>query len=240
MEKGKSFKKKVSNAISQFNKLSKAAVLLGFDLQTTMPLAIRNAALRSYLAPKTKRGEVTLHGVSYKKDLDGLAIYLHIPYNNKDQDFYRVNEAWIVVTDSLPVIKGKRYYREPLRCYGKNFAQNIILHLRAVEWCIRHRPVSVKTTVPSLMVPFRNKAGKHEFVTRKNGRIIERKNFFISLPHDPELTTYVTKFIARKKATIKRRIATGATPMQKIRKKHKVQTTSKNLNLPGVFGPLTK
>lgn len=218
-------KKKVSNAVSQFNKLVKAARSIGFDLQTTLSLVVRNAGIRGYIPPKTERGKVAPYGVSFKKDIDGLAIYLHIPYNTKTRDFYRVNEAWIVVTDSLPIIKGKRYYREPLRCFGKNFARNIIFQLRAVEWRIRHRPVSEKTK--SLMVPFRNKKGCYEFVARNNGRIVERRSFFIGLPDDLELVRYINKWQSGKKSTVKRRAMTGAKPMNRIRKPHRVRKVGK-------------
>ena len=228
MEKKKRSKKKVSNAISQFNKLCKAALSLGFDLQTTLPLAVRNAAIREYVPPKTRRGEVTPYGISFKKDIDGLANYLHIPYNTKTGDFYRVNEAWIIVTDSLPVIKGKRYYREPVRCFGRDFVRNIIFQLRAVEWRIRHRPISKKTK--GLMLPFRNKLGAYEFVARKNGRIVERKKFFIGLPDDLQLVTYINKWQSNKIAATKRRNQTGATPMRKIRKPHKVKPVQRSLS----------
>lgn len=226
-------KKKVSNAVYQFKKLCRLARMLGFDLQTTPLLAIRNTTIRGWIPPRTERGKVTLHGVSFKKDIDGLAIYLHIPYDTTLCDFYRVNKAWIVVTDSLPIIKGKRYYREPIRCYGKNFVQNIIFQLRAVEWRIRHRPFSKLTK--TLMVPFRNKFGIYEFVARKNGRIVERKKFFTGLPYDLELAKYISKWQSNKIATTKRRIRTGAKPMSKIRKKH----TLRHLRNRDIDNPLT-
>jgi hypothetical protein len=170
-------KKKVPNAVSQFNRITKAASLIGFDLQTTLKLAIRNVAIRKFIPPKTNRGKVTLHGVSFKEDIDGLAIHLHIPYSTKDRDFYRINEAWIVISDSLPVAQGKRYYREPLRCYGKKFSENIILHLRAIEWVVRHRPVAKSG---KLMVPFRNHKGEFWWVDRSNGRIVEKENVLLA------------------------------------------------------------
>jgi hypothetical protein len=192
-------------------------------IKQTLRILKRNEEIRTVIPPKTKRGKEAHIVETFKKDDAGLSVVLHVPFDAKKRDFKRTGEAWVNVVDALPKIPSKLYYSEPLRCYGKNFAKNICLHVRAVEHCIRHRPVSGITG--TLLEPFRNNKGEHEFVVRnEEGEIVDRMPFFKGfIPYDPEVVAYVNKFIDTKKGTFKRRNKDKATPMEKKRKVHEVQ-----------------
>lgn len=221
-------KKKVSNAVTQMNKIRRTARKIGMTEQTER-IKTRNEKLIVVTPPNTPRGKEAHIVESYKKDDSGLATILHAPWNEQTRDFKRTGEAWVNVADSLPIVPGKLYYSEPLRCYGRNFAKNICLHVQAVEWCIRHRPISDVTG--TFMVPFRNEKGEHKFVAYDTeGKIVDEQDFFRGLPPDSELVKYVNKFIDTKKGTFARRKKTGAKPMSEKRKGHRVtRTTAKGI-----------
>ena len=220
MKQSKKRKKKVSNALTQMNKIRKTLRTIGMDRQTPRILK-RNAEIRKLIPPKTRRGKEASIVETYKKDDAGLSTIVHVPFNAETRDFKRTGKGWILVTDALPVIDGPRYYKEPIICSGRNFAEKICLHAKAVEWCLRHRPVSQVTG--KLMVPYRNPDGEYLFVARDEANeIVDSQGFFAGLPYDGELVRYVNKFIDRKKGMVKRRKKLNAKPISTITKSHTV------------------
>jgi hypothetical protein len=221
MRKKKKTKKKVSNAVSQMRSIDRIAKRLGLTEQTYR-IKQRNEKIQKLTPPNTKRGKEAHIGKTYKKDDSGLAIILQLPFNEKTRDFKKTGEAWVLVTDSLPVVPGKLYYKEPMRCYGKDFAERICLHLEAVEWIIRHRPISDVTG--TFMVPFRTDQGEYKLVARDSeGKIVDEQDFFRGGPPNKKVIEYINEFIDRKKAIFKRRAKTKSTPMSKKRKTHTVE-----------------
>lgn len=194
---------------------------LGFEM-ITPKIKRRNSKVVTITPPDNPRGEDTKHSISLKKDYDGLTTHLHIPADAVTMELTEHGMFWIIGTDSFPTIKTKRYYKECINTTG-DYVERITHHLTAVDYRFKHRPVSETTKVPMLMVPFRNQKGLYEFVARENGRIVERRKFFMDLPDDFELIKYINKWQSNKIAITKRRMQTGATPMRKIRKKHKVK-----------------
>lgn len=176
--------------------------------------------LKEYLdiiAPGTPRSKDAWDCVIMRLDIAGYTIWFYPKYLRNQKQFTEHGRVNIVVTKTA-VRESKIHYIAAFNFCG-DFVKNITLELAfIVDRLKNNRPINDRN-----YADIERKAdGSYEWVTRKNGKVIKRQDFYINLPLKPAgLIEYVYKRKREKMRDARIRKKTGAIPIRKKIKKWK-------------------